>query len=101
MCWFTPGTTGALFLAVYMKWIWQPSPPNPIWHQLVVCIAVATVFLGCAAFAGAIHAAKSGSEKRVRKAIEFAAVFLLGQLIVAPLLGMLLAGLLFLFTVWR
>ena len=91
LCWFTPGIATGLFLAAYFQWFSRPIDSEPAWYWSVLWGLIATVLLGCAAFAGFIHAGKSGRKGFAGRVLKLALLFILAQVFIAPLLGFLVA----------
>lgn len=93
LCWFTPGIATGLFLAAYFQWFSRPFDSEPAWYWSVLGGLIATVLLGCAAFAAFIHAGKLGRERFAGRVLKLALLFILAQLVIAPLIGFALAHL--------
>lgn len=85
LCLLTPGITVSLLLIVYVDWlVYGISPRHFQGEVVVVNVAILAIFLGCAGFAGYIHALKLGRDKLVSRSIKLALQFLIIQVFVAP-----------------
>ncbi len=66
--------------------------PRHFGGEALVYGVILAIFLGCAGFAGHIHALKSGREKVVSRSIKLALQFLLIQVFVAPFVVVIIAN---------
>lgn len=91
LCLLTPGIAVTLTLIVYVDLLGSWMSPRHFGGEALVYGAILTTFLGCAGFAGYIHAQKSGREQLVSRSIKLALVFLLIQIFVAPFIVVIIA----------
>jgi len=92
LCWFTPGIATGLSMAAYFEWF---SKLEAAWFPIALLGLIAAVLLGCASFAACIHAGKAGREQFGRRVLGLALPFILAQIFVAPLIGLLVAYLIY------
>jgi hypothetical protein len=92
LCWFTPGIATGLSMAAYFEWF---SKLEAAWFPIALLGLIAAVLLGCASFAACIHAGKAGREQFGRRVLGLALPFILTQIFVAPLIGLLVAYLIY------
>jgi len=91
LCWFTPGVATGLSMAAYFQWFWKLFEAGPAWYSIALLGFIAAVLLGCGGFAAYIHAGKTGRKQFSLRVLEFTIAFILTQIFVAPLIGMLVA----------
>lgn len=92
LCLLTPGIAVSFLLIVYVDWLVYGMSPRHFRGEVVVVYGViVAIFLGCAGFAGHIHALKSGRDKLVSRSIKLALQFLLIQIFVAPFVIVIIA----------
>jgi hypothetical protein len=91
LCLLTPGIAVSLLLIVYVDWVGSWMSPRHFGGEALVYGAILAIFLGCAGFAGHIHALKSGREKLVSRSIKLAFEFLLVQVFLAPFVIVIIA----------
>lgn len=92
LCWFTPGIATGLSMAAYFEWF---TKLEAAWFLIGLLGLIAAVLLGCAGFSAYIHAGKTGPERFGRRVLELALLFSLAQIFVAPLIGFLVAYLIY------
>lgn len=93
LCLLTPGIAIALLLVAYVDWVGTRMSSRHFGGELLVYGLIVATFVGCAAFAGYIHAQKSGREKLVPRSIKLALQFLLIQFAVSPFVIVIIAKL--------
>lgn len=91
LCLLTPGIAVSLILIVYVDLVGSWMSPRHFGVEALVYGVILAIFLGCAGFAGHIHALKSGKEKLVSRSIKLALQFLLIQIFVAPFIVVIIA----------
>jgi hypothetical protein len=91
LCLLTPGIAVSLLLIVYVDLLGSWMSPRHFGGEVLVYGAIMAIFLGCAGFAGHIHALKSGREKLVSRSIKLALQFLIIQIFVAPFVIVIIA----------
>lgn len=92
LCLLTPGIAVSLILIVYVDLVGSWMSPRHFGGEALVYGVILAIFLGCAGFAGHIHALKSGREKVVSRSIKLALQFLLIQVFVAPFVVVIIAN---------
>ena len=97
LCWLTPGI--AVGSVLYLEWWLQrhvfAGTQAPSWHEPLYHSAIVIVLLGSAIVAGAICAAKSEREQLALRTTKFALLFILVQVLLAPLTCILAAVVVF------
>ena len=91
LCLLTPGIAVSLLLIVYVDLVGSWMSPRHFGGEALVYGVILAIFLGCAGFAGNIHALKTGREKLVSRSIKLALQFLLIQVFVAPFVVVIIA----------
>ena len=95
LCWLTPGI--ALFGVIVgcLDWFYHLIRLDQVWRETTFWILIAGVIFGCAGFATTIQIEKSERDGRIRRIIIRSVLFILAQIIIAPLIGRMLAFLIF------